>query len=446
MRRSLIIAGLSTAVLLPAVAGQQMLRARPALAPGQSITLAADSPQLQSAISIDDLSAELLKRLTHFNSLPIYGTADALGHDRLRAWTWTHISRTAVRLYQIKHDPRLIEAVLDGFRNYSAQTEVFSATDGFGWYTRDSRAGTVYREIPITGLIIAPIVEILRLASSDRILAAQLAERRVALLQTVERGIAGFDKHYREQNGLGFFVAEPSTEPGTDVWPLNLGSVYARPLLGLWQLTGNREYLREVTGIARTWRAAMTLTSDGGVGWPYTPLPSDPHHADGPQERLVKAAIGIEFPLAAYEAGIVLDRSEIDAIARAPLTTMLEYIDQTHVRVRKFVSPGSTQYLLPGSSEKIDALALAAWYVFTCQQPGLASSIDPVMFGADRQFYLHSAVALHGLSVRLALENDPSLCPGTGGPPNATQARAGNAAGAVASAATETGNTRSTLR
>jgi len=406
MRRPLVAMGLSAAALYPIFLGGRYIEARTEAWPPPSIAVTPGAARFASAVTADDLSKLILMRLRRFNAASLTGTRDAFGKDRLKAWTWTYIARAALRVYRLNHDPQLIQLVLEGAAKYEAAASLHQAGPGFGWYTEDARASGPYREVPVTGLIMAPIVDLLQEAGRDPQLAKLVETQRARLLALLQRATAGLDGRYFEADGKGYYLL-PS---GLDVEPLNLMSVYARPLLGYWQLTQDAESLREVTGIARTWKAALRTGEDGSVTWPHTPRPPSIAAKPDPAEVMIKSAAAIEFPLAAYEAGLVFERKDIEALAHAPATTLLTRVDDTHYRLREFVDANSDAFISIGATDVGTALRPASWYRYLCYDRELTGVLDPYLFGIDPAFYRQSDLALLGMADRLAIAHDPASC------------------------------------
>ncbi len=406
MRRPWVAAGLSVAALYPAFAGVRYVQANTEAWPPPSIAVAPGAARYASAVRADELSKLVLVRLRRFNAAPLSGHRDAFGKDRLKAWTWTYLARSALQVYRLNHDPQLIALVLEGAAKYEAAASLHDPELGFGWYTEDARALEPYREVPVTGLIMAPMVDLLQDSALDPELAKLVAPRREQLVSLVRRATAGLDQRYIEEDGRGYYLL-PS---GQDVEPINLMSVYARPLLGLWRLMQDAESLREVTGIARTWKAALTVRSDGSVTWPHTPRPASLAGRPGPAEVMIKSAAAIEFPLAAFEAGLVFNRQEIEALARAPATTLLTRADDRHYLLREFVDTASDRYVNAATADIGAILRPAGWLQYLCYDPDLTGDLDPYLFGIDPKFYRLSELALLGAATRLAIESDPKRC------------------------------------
>lgn len=398
MRSSLLWLAVSAGALLPLAATAAQAPAAWDTAP----TLLVDphAAALAQPITADRLCAVVGRRLSVFLRRPLRGQLDVNGLDRLRAWTWSYLARAAVRCAVLTGDMRLVDDVLSGFSGYEQVGHLFEQRDGYGWYTEDTRRSLAYREVPIAGLVVAPVVDLLLASADEELLARRLAPVRARLIDVVAQGLAGLEHTYHEQNGLGFY-RQPAV---ADVWPLNLASVYARPLLGLWQLTGRPEYLREAKGVARTWKAALVRGEGGGVTWPYTPRPGSLEMLRGPGERMWKAAAGIEFPLAAYQAGIGVERADIEAIARAPISTLLVRLDAAHYRVRRLVDPTSSDFQSLDAEHPDHILALASWMSLLCVDERIASKLDPFLLGLDPEYYLGTEHALMSTADRLLHE------------------------------------------
>ncbi len=406
MRRPLVALGLSAAALYPLILGGRYIEARTEAWPPPSIAVTPGAARFAPKVTAEGLSKLILGRLNRFNDASLSGHRDANGKDRLKAWTWTYLAKAALRVYRLNHDPRLIEQVLRGAAKYEEAASLHAADLTFGWYTEDARARGPYREVPVTGLIMAPIVDLLLDASRDPELAKLVEPHRERLLTLLRGAIAGLDQRYIESDGRGYYLL-PSRQ---DVEPLNLMSVYARPLLGLWQLTEDAASLRQVIGIARTWKAALTIGPDGSVTWPHTPRPASIALRPDPAEIMIKSAAAIEFPLAAFEAGLVFDRRDIEALARAPATTLLERVDAGRYRLREYMDARSEAYISIASTNVGTALRPASWYRYLCYDRELTGVLDPYLFGINPEFYRLSELALLGMAERLVFEQDSKSC------------------------------------
>lgn len=443
MRSRFARASIAAAALLPLAAGVRFVAARTEPWPPPMVVVTPNASRLASSVSADALNAALLSRWREFNHTPLRGHLDIFGKDSVRAWDWAYLARSSARIYRQTHDERLLSAIFEGLAAYEADGRRHEAVDGFGWYTENTRTNAVYREVSITGLVIAPVIDLLLDARTDKTLAALVDPRRDELTDLVRRSIAGLDKMYLEEDGRGYYLLPA----GGEIEPFNLMSIYANSLLGYWRLTGDAEALREATGIARTWKAVLRVNADGGVSWPHTARPSTIKGPSNPMDFLYKAAAAIEFPMEAYRAGLVLNRKDVEAIAAAPMTTLLHKVDDRHYWVRTVMQPELDSWLDFDAKDLGPALRPSAWYRYLCFNRQLTGALDDYLFGIDPKFYLKDGIALLAMSDRLAIAHDPGRCaPDATAAASLDQARAGAAAGATAELAATAGATRSTLR
>jgi len=443
MRSRFARAGIAAAALLPLAAGGRFVAARTEPWPPPTVVVAPNASRLASSVSADALNAVLLARWHSFNHTKLRGHLDIFGKDSVRAWDWAYLARTSVRIYGQTRDRRLLDAFFEGLAMYEADGHRHEAIDGYGWYTEDDRMRAPYREVSIAGLVTAPMIDLLLAAKADPQLAGLIDPKRQHLLDLVRQGVAGLDKMYLEEDGRGYYLLPA----GGEIEPFNLMSIYANSLLGYWRLTGDAEALREATGIARTWKAVLRVDADGGVSWPHTARPSTIKGPSNPRDFLYKAAAAIEFPLEAYRAGLVLSRKDAEAIAAAPMTTLLYKVDDRHYQVRAVMQPGLDSWLEFDAKDLGSALRPSAWYPYLCLNPHLAGALDDYLFGIDPKFYLKDGIAMLAMSDRLAIARDPARCaPDQTVAASLDQARAGAAAGATAELTAATGATRSTMR
>ena len=371
--------------------------------PETIVRLAPDAAARMAEVTPGVLAAHTIEALKAFARKPVRGFRDKNSKDRLRAWSWSYTARAALLLYRETGDVRLISPLPGLFQAYADE-----ARRSGGWYTDDKATGARYRESPIVGLIAAPMVDMLLLAHTDENAARALAGAGPGLLAVIESELAKLRTDYVEDRGHGFM----RLPRGDDVQPLNLASVYAEPLIGLWQLTGNKEYLRQVTGVAATWKAVLAANPTAPPIWPYVPRPSPDDLLAGPAERLMKSAAGIVFAKAAHEAGIVLETKDLLRLAALPGTTFIEPAGKDSVRIRARIDPSYAEYLRPDARDTDNPRALGAWYIFTCLDPAVPGGLDPVLLGIDEKFWRTYRLALYALAMR-RLEEAQGRCAAT---------------------------------
>lgn len=349
-----------------------------------------------------DLIPEIKVRLRSLAARSPYGDWNAVGRDHVRAWLWSYVGRAAVRLYPVTHDPELITGLLAAWRRYDEAGHDFETVDGYGWYTSERDTGFRYREVPITGMIIRPIVELLAEAKRSPELARLIKPDRARLLATVERAVAGLDSLYKEDVSGGYFMHMGRRGPE----PINLMAAYVVPLLGLSELTGNADYRRQFEGVARTYKAALRRGPDGSLGWPYWARPAS---LTGKPDPIYKAPVTIELAVAAWRAGVVFTRDDIDQIAASLPATAIEQVDASHVRIHDGMSTGSPYMQLDIVRPRQLSVQLAGWYEIACLDPGGAALLDRLLPVLDPHYQLHT-FALAGLASRLLDDAEPDRC------------------------------------
>jgi hypothetical protein len=364
------------------------------------------SPRPDAARLADQLSAHLKERLGRLDERSIRDGTTGRRFQRASAWYWSYWARAALTLHRVTGEPELIRTVADRIAIYRQIAEEDAAIDGFGWYTHDNETGAIYREVTVAGLVIAPMVELLLEARRDPQVAALIEGQEAQILDTVERAVAGLDALYRQEGETGFYlIAEPGEHHGK-VEPLNRMGALAAPLFGLAELTGKAGYASKARAMATTYKQAITRQANGAYSWPYWPAPG---RLTGKGERFWKASVSIELALAAYRAGVVFERSDMEAIAAIADRTIL-VPDGERFLVRRLIDPRSRAYppaeAVPGN----DILAVGSWYAYACFRNGLSATLDRFLFGLDGAFYRSFPRAAWGLAESLDQATDPGRC------------------------------------
>ena len=153
--------------------------------------------------------------------------------------------------------------------------------------------------------------------------------------------------------------------------------------------------------------SALSIRLDGTVSWPHTARPTG---NTGPAEFLIKSSAAIEFPLAAFEAGLVLDKKDILALSHAPMTTLWTANEHGRIQVRETVDAASQSFLSATGADRSTALRPAAWYAYLCYDHTLKSALDAYLFSIDPRFTEHGEFAMFALANRLANEPVEGTC------------------------------------
>lgn len=353
------------------------------------------------------LSTHLLRALERLDTADIEEATEGRRFGRASGWYWSYWARGAIAMHRVTGDAELIERVLDGIELYRSLAERHAAIDGFGWYTIETGTGIRYREVTVAGLIVAPMVELLLAARTDPAIETIVGGREAMILDTIERGIAGLDRLYREDGGNGYYqIAEPGEHHGK-VEPLNRMGLLAAQLFGLAELTGKAEYAHKARAIATTYKSALTQHGNGTYSWPYWPQPGK---LTGAGENFWKASVSIELARAAYRAGVVFDRTDMERIAAIADRTILVDDGVGGFALRRLIDPRAEPMPPAKVATPGRLLSLGSWYAYACFREGLSTKLDGFLFARDPAFYRAFPRAAWGLAESLAAEKDPTRC------------------------------------
>jgi hypothetical protein len=328
----------------------------------------------------------------------------ALGKSRrdfVSAWTWSYAGRSAVRLYALTGDDRLIRGLLAAWRQFDAAGHEHARVDGYGWYTTDRVTGVRWRDAPVAGLIVQPIVDLLLEAERSPALAALIAAERTQLLRAVTRGLDGLDTLFVERDGRGVVMnmERRGPEPG------NLAAAYAVAAAGHGALRGDPRGAHQLAAVARAFQASLR-TVDGRLGWPYFPAPAALAHRPEPVH---KSPGTLELVMAAYREGVVFGDEDLAAIAGAFRQTVLIGGASGPEGIRAGLDGGAQALDLTAPKNRHQALQLGAWYGLTCAAPDIGETLDRLLPALDPA-YARNLFVISGLTERWLSESDPTRC------------------------------------
>ena len=129
----------------------------------------------------------------------------------------------------------------------------------------------------------------------------------------------------------------------------------------------------------------------------------------GKPDPIYKAPVTIELAVAAWRAGVVFTRDDIDQIAASLPATAIEQVDASHVRIHDGMSTGSPYMQLDIVRPRQLSVQLAGWYEIACLDPGGAALLDRLLPVLDPHYQLHT-FALAGLASRLLDDAEPDRC------------------------------------
>ena len=127
---------------------------------------------------------------------------------------------------------------------------------------------------------------------------------------------------------------------------MNHTHAFAAALVKAYQLTDDRKYLDACESIARYFRASCTPEDNGTLSWPYAPVPGTMTHEHAPMdsrkgimthrvggEAFFKAAVTLEFPVAARSAGVCFDDGDVDRLADTFMRNVLQPGDSLNMYI-----------------------------------------------------------------------------------------------------------------
>lgn len=175
-----------------------------------------------------------------------------------------------------------------------------------------------------TGMVAFPLAKYARMVlQSPRLGKGPRRKRAMALLDAVRQSVAFHDNEYAVRaDGSGDYVwpkGAPIPFDGT-IQPYNQSQGLGQVLVELYRATRDQRYRTKIVALLKSYRAGLTLGTDGAYVWPYWP-PYSQLYAGYPKtagiseytpsypaarqiEDISHAAISLEFVYAAYEAGI----------------------------------------------------------------------------------------------------------------------------------------------
>ena len=276
---------------------------------------------------------------------------------RYYAWTWGYWGRAAVNAFYALGEQRFADLVVETYEILlSERDDRLGLTNdirkrpikSWGLLSADGRVR--FNEITSTGLILLPICDLL-VGHATALLSAGRRDQFVASL--VDALDEFTDEVQYEDTANGGYFRDPLSG---NVEALNHAHVYAAALTKTWRITGSAGLRELAESIARYFLASCTLEDNDTYSWPYAPVPGklrqdhprmtngvDPafRHAFG-AEAFYKAAVTIEFPVAAYDAGIGFDRQDMERIADCFVKNVFQPGDDLNVYVSsRKIRPGS---------------------------------------------------------------------------------------------------------
>jgi len=103
--------------------------------------------------------------------------------------------------------------------------------------------------------------------------------------------------------------ADFTNHPGVNA-PYNWNAAMGRVLLALYDATGQAEYLKQATSLAKTFKAVLEVADKGSYRWHY--WFGEAYERYKRTEDVSHGALDVQFAVDCFEHGIVFDISDIE--------------------------------------------------------------------------------------------------------------------------------------
>jgi hypothetical protein len=230
------------------------------------------------------------------------------------AWRWTYFARAALEAYDRTRDQRFLEVfvetadvVVDDRDHLHRRMDDYRGRPLPTWGTCRHLNGKYTSVVTHAGRIAQPLLWFSLILGEDDTLPIEYRKRAAPYTSAATMALAAFEDDYRRIPGgsLGYY----DRPTRGDVEPLNHAHAAGEAFVLLYELTGDASYRERVEELGRYFLAATWEGQNGCRQWPYQASP-ETLGSRGPEgEPLWKAQITILFPIAAYEHGLVFDRS-----------------------------------------------------------------------------------------------------------------------------------------
>lgn len=248
---------------------------------------------------------------------------------RYYAWSWGYWGRAAVNAFNVFQEERYITLVAEVYEKLLEERDDYlglvddirgRVVKSWGLPSPDGKIRS--NEVTSTGLILLPVCDLL-LGNSAQVLPSMVRDR---FLESLIEGAKEFSSELQYEDTVrGGYFRDPF---GGAVEALNHSHIFGAALAKIYQLTQLASIRTEVEAIARYFLASCTLEENDSYSWPYAPLPGQLKHEHRPMRRggggfrhdiggeaFYKAAVTIEFPVAAYDASLAFSRVDMERIA-----------------------------------------------------------------------------------------------------------------------------------
>ena len=254
------------------------------------------------------------------------------------AWYWGFWGRALLYAYEATHEMRYLDLFVTTFEKLlSERDDRLQLVDTErhrivkSWGVRDSvrfRADIRTNEVTNCGLINLPVTEFLILVGKDSVLRKKYDSVYEKYLNAAAESVKEFEADYRLTDFGGGYYWSLFTH---DIEPINHTHVLAANFANLYVLTQDPFYKKRVAEIGTYFKKFVVIDKDNNWTWPYNPLlpPLSLQYFRGLgvfskfvsdwiqrfrrlPEGMWKAAVSIQFPIAAYNSGLFFDKTDME--------------------------------------------------------------------------------------------------------------------------------------
>jgi hypothetical protein len=171
--------------------------------------------------------------------------------------------------------------------------------------------GLYSTNITLAGRIAFVLARFVAIVEGNEHLHARFADSSRRFLAAAREALDAYDGEFRVINGgTEGFYHDPVNDRAE---ALNHMAWAGCALLTLKKLTGETKYGTMARQLAGFFRSSMWRDAHGALVWRYDPTPND--RRGGHREFVWKARTTVQFPLCAYENGVLFSLGDVEAIA-----------------------------------------------------------------------------------------------------------------------------------
>lgn len=227
------------------------------------------------------------------------------------AWTWSYLANAAINGYKTTQDTNYLNLIVDSFDEIlkyrdseNGREDYFLKKSVPSWGHQREKHPHWWNEVTMPGRITAPICEFLLIVKGDEALKKRYAKQYSIYLKAVEDAVAVAMRFYkRTADGQGYFICKISDD---EPEALNHSHSLGNALVFLYQLTGKQKYLSTIAEMLYYFKRNIEIIQ-GRPAWSYIPYPGE----KVVPEYSRKAAVTMEFPYLAYQAGLFVSEEDM---------------------------------------------------------------------------------------------------------------------------------------